>query len=93
MPKTYPATVASDFGLDSSIEVAAAKMREHYGLRIHCTTIRRATLRQGEHAEEAASLQAFERSAPVPARNANALLALRLQRANGPWDEHWREAA
>ncbi len=38
---------ATDFGLDSSFEVAAAKLREHYGLELHRTAVRRVTLRHG----------------------------------------------
>lgn len=51
--------VLADFGLDTSFETAAAKVLEHYGLRIHRTTVRRATLRQGELAERAAGMYPY----------------------------------
>lgn len=43
--------VVADFGLDNSFEVAANKLKEHYGLELHRTSIRRTTLKQGEAAE------------------------------------------
>lgn len=45
----------ADFGVDVSFDRAAAKVKEHYGLDIHRTTVRRAVLQQGRTAEFVAS--------------------------------------
>lgn len=63
--------VLADFGLDSSFEGASAKVFEHYGLKVHRTTVRRATLQQGERAERVASMPAY---APPPTAEAGPTL-------------------
>lgn len=51
--------VLTDFGLDASFEHAAQKVKEHYGLAIHRTTIRRAVIKHGSAAETEASVKEF----------------------------------
>ena len=57
----------ADFGLDGSFEQAAAKVKEHYGLELHRTTVRRTVLKQGSAAESRASFESMEaRFSPPP---------------------------
>ncbi len=50
----------ADFGLDGSFEHAAAKVKEHYGLELHRTTVRRTVLKHGSAADRQACFESME---------------------------------
>lgn len=58
--------VLADFGLDGSFEHASAKVKEHYGLDLHRTTVRRTVLKHGEAADREASVKAMEAQFSAP---------------------------
>lgn len=59
--------VLTDFGVDASFERASEKVKEHYGLEIHRTTVRRTVLKQGQAAEFVASCRETDFAPDGPA--------------------------